>query len=238
MGMGGSVFSRGVKMQVDIITTGESGSPTHPFFVVQFTLHTGPVRRFRRLVDHISSILHTNSSGAHPQRTTERIFASSSIVSGQQQDHYHHQQQSAAPLVPQSVVGQPSFAMARPRRLSDSSVSSACSADSEAGPINPLAGIHQKRSQVVMSVGSGGIGGAGGGNMVVQQSSDTSGCFSMGSGGSSQGSGQQGVIMGSAAAAVGKAAVQKQASKDSLGGVSMGSVGKNSGECWRFKLYY
>lgn len=39
--IGGSVFSRGVKMQVDIVTTERSGSLEHPFFVVNFTLHTG-----------------------------------------------------------------------------------------------------------------------------------------------------------------------------------------------------
>ncbi|KAH7718463.1 Protein kinase [Aphelenchoides avenae] len=57
--VGGSVFSRGVKMQVDIVTTERSGSADHPFYVVQFTLLAGPVRRFRRLVEHMSTLLQT-----------------------------------------------------------------------------------------------------------------------------------------------------------------------------------
>ncbi|TMS37184.1 hypothetical protein L596_004164 [Steinernema carpocapsae] len=90
--VGGGVFSRGIKMQVDIIVSPQN-SPTNidaPMYVVQFTLLAGPVRRFRRLVDHLSSILQTTS-----QQRTERA------------------QQAAL--------------MVRPRRLSDSSVSSACS---------------------------------------------------------------------------------------------------------------
>lgn len=58
--VGGSVFSRGVKMQVDIVTTERSGSAEHPFYVVQFTLLAGPVRRFRRLVEHMSTLLQTS----------------------------------------------------------------------------------------------------------------------------------------------------------------------------------
>lgn len=58
--MGGGVFSRGIKMQVDIVSTERSGSVEHPFFVVQFSLHTGPIRRFRRLVEHLSTILQTS----------------------------------------------------------------------------------------------------------------------------------------------------------------------------------
>ncbi|KAH7684663.1 SAD-1 protein [Aphelenchoides avenae] len=76
-------------MQVDIVTTERSGSADHPFYVVQFTLLAGPVRRFRRLVEHMSTLLQTT------QQRTER-----------------QQQQTAS--------------MVRPRRLSDSSVSSAC----------------------------------------------------------------------------------------------------------------
>ncbi|KAI1725836.1 protein kinase domain-containing protein [Ditylenchus destructor] len=105
--MGGGVFSRGIKMQVDIITTDRSNNPDNPFFVVQFTLHTGPVRRFRRLVEHMSSIL---------QATQQRADRS------QQRE----------------------LSMVRPRRLSDSSVSSACS-ESESCLTNVM--LQQKRSQ-------------------------------------------------------------------------------------------
>lgn len=59
-GPSGSMFSRGIKLQVDIVTTERSGSLEHPFYVVQFSLHTGPVRRFKRLVEHLSTILQTS----------------------------------------------------------------------------------------------------------------------------------------------------------------------------------
>ncbi|KIH65621.1 hypothetical protein ANCDUO_04055 [Ancylostoma duodenale] len=61
-----------------------------PTYVVQFVLLAGPVRRFKRLVEHLSSILQSST-----QQRAERA------------------QQAAL--------------MVRPRRLSDSSVSSACS---------------------------------------------------------------------------------------------------------------
>uniref|UniRef100_A0A915EEP6 non-specific serine/threonine protein kinase n=1 Tax=Ditylenchus dipsaci TaxID=166011 RepID=A0A915EEP6_9BILA len=92
--MGGGVFSRGIKMQVDIVTTDRSGNPDKPFFVVQFTLHTGPATQQR------------------PDRSA---------------------QQSS---------------MVKPRRLSDSSVSSACS-DSESMRTESLTNVmlQQKRAQ-------------------------------------------------------------------------------------------
>ncbi|PAV64771.1 hypothetical protein WR25_26259 isoform A [Diploscapter pachys] len=90
--VGGSVFSRGVKMTVDIIPSPQQimHAGEMPTYVVQFTLLAGPMRRFKRLVDHLSAILQ-NSTQQRVDRT---------------------QQQSL---------------MVRPRRLSDSSVSSACS---------------------------------------------------------------------------------------------------------------
>uniref|UniRef100_A0A915A4L7 non-specific serine/threonine protein kinase n=1 Tax=Parascaris univalens TaxID=6257 RepID=A0A915A4L7_PARUN len=96
--VGGSVFSRGVKMQVDIVVSPHAAlsAGEAPMYVVQFTLLAGPVRRFRRLVDHLSAILHSS-----------------------------HQRADRA---------QQAALMVRPRRLSDSSVSSACSdSDSNAG---------------------------------------------------------------------------------------------------------
>ncbi|KAI6187771.1 Protein kinase domain-containing protein [Aphelenchoides besseyi] len=57
--VGGGVFSRGVKLHVDIIPTEQSESE-NPFFFVQFTLNAGPVRRFRRLVDHLAVVLQSN----------------------------------------------------------------------------------------------------------------------------------------------------------------------------------
>uniref|UniRef100_A0AC35ESN8 Serine/threonine-protein kinase BRSK2 n=1 Tax=Panagrolaimus sp. PS1159 TaxID=55785 RepID=A0AC35ESN8_9BILA len=101
--VGGGVFSRGVKMQVDIIVSNQSESPDRPLYVVQFTLLAGPTRRFRRLVDHLSAVLQSNS-----QQRTERA------------------QQAAL--------------MVRPRRLSDSSVSSACS-ENETNYVNNIPGI-------------------------------------------------------------------------------------------------
>lgn len=91
--VGGGVFSRGVKMNVDIVMSpqqviGTAGEA--PTYVVQFVLLAGPVRRFKRLVEHLSSILQSST-----QQRAERA------------------QQAAL--------------MVRPRRLSDSSVSSACS---------------------------------------------------------------------------------------------------------------
>uniref|UniRef100_A0A158PNJ3 non-specific serine/threonine protein kinase n=1 Tax=Anisakis simplex TaxID=6269 RepID=A0A158PNJ3_ANISI len=96
--VGGSVFSRGVKMQVDIVVSPHAAisAGEAPMYVVQFTLLAGPVRRFRRLVDHLSAILQNS------QQRADRA-------------------QQAAMMV-------------RPRRLSDSSVSSACSdTDSNTG---------------------------------------------------------------------------------------------------------
>jgi len=96
--VGGGVFSRGVKMQVDIIVSAQSESPDRPLYVVQFTLLAGPTRRFRRLVDHLSAVLQSSS-----QQRTERA--------------------------------QQAQLMVRPRRLSDSSVSSVCS-DNESNYVN------------------------------------------------------------------------------------------------------
>lgn len=39
--MGGGVFSRGVKMHVDIMMSGQSESIDNPLYVVQFTLLAG-----------------------------------------------------------------------------------------------------------------------------------------------------------------------------------------------------
>ncbi|KAK0397631.1 hypothetical protein QR680_002198 [Steinernema hermaphroditum] len=75
--VGGGVFSRGIKMQVDIIISPQN-SPINtetPMYVVQFTLLAGPVRRFRRLVDHLSSILQTTS-----QQRTERAQQAALMV--------------------------------------------------------------------------------------------------------------------------------------------------------------
>uniref|UniRef100_A0A1I7ZBP5 non-specific serine/threonine protein kinase n=1 Tax=Steinernema glaseri TaxID=37863 RepID=A0A1I7ZBP5_9BILA len=75
--VGGGVFSRGIKMQVDIIISPQNphtNSET-PMYVVQFTLLAGPVRRFRRLVDHLSSILQTTS-----QQRTERAQQAALMV--------------------------------------------------------------------------------------------------------------------------------------------------------------
>uniref|UniRef100_A0A914DLW6 non-specific serine/threonine protein kinase n=1 Tax=Acrobeloides nanus TaxID=290746 RepID=A0A914DLW6_9BILA len=108
--MGGSVFSRGVKMQVDIMMSGQSESIDNPLYVVQFTLLAGPVRRFKRLVEHLAAVLQSTS-----QQRTERA------------------QQSAL--------------MVKPRRLSDSSVGSACS-DNEGGfTANNTAALPHVRSQ-------------------------------------------------------------------------------------------
>ncbi|CAB3401032.1 unnamed protein product [Caenorhabditis bovis] len=101
--VGGSVFSRGVKMNVDIIASPQQVmTGDTPTYVVQFTLLAGPVRRFKRLVDHLSAILQNST-----QQRAER-------------------QQLAALMV-------------RPRRLSDSSVGSACSdSESNASSINMI----------------------------------------------------------------------------------------------------
>ncbi|CAJ0953512.1 unnamed protein product, partial [Mesorhabditis belari] len=81
---------RGVKMNVDIITSPQQSPSEPPMYVVQFSLLAGPVRRFKRLVEHLSSILQNAT-----QQRSERQAAQQMMV--------------------------------RPRRLSDSSVSSACS---------------------------------------------------------------------------------------------------------------
>ncbi|VDK28075.1 unnamed protein product [Gongylonema pulchrum] len=108
--VGGGVFSRGVKMQVDIVQAAHTVASTEdaPVYVIQFALLAGPIRRFRRLVDHLTAILQ-----AFQQRSDR----------------------SAALMV-------------RPRRLSDSSVSSACS-DSES---NTAASIPHVRSQTAERV--------------------------------------------------------------------------------------
>uniref|UniRef100_A0A7E4VFW7 non-specific serine/threonine protein kinase n=1 Tax=Panagrellus redivivus TaxID=6233 RepID=A0A7E4VFW7_PANRE len=111
--VGGGVFSRGVKMQVDIIVSAHSDSPDRPLYVVQFTLLAGPTRRFRRLVDHLSAVLQSSS-----QQRSERA------------------QQAAL--------------MVRPRRLSDSSVSSACS-DNET---NNYVNVHGMATNVLPHVHS------------------------------------------------------------------------------------
>ncbi|VDN57719.1 unnamed protein product [Dracunculus medinensis] len=94
--VGGSVFSRGVKMQVDIVVSPHAATSIGeaPMYVVQFTLLAGPVRRFKRLVNHLTAILQSS------QQRADRAAA----------------------------------LMVRPRRLSDSSVSSTCSdSDSTTG---------------------------------------------------------------------------------------------------------
>ncbi|KAF8354125.1 sad-1 [Pristionchus pacificus] len=107
---GGSVFSRGVKMNVDILPGNQNvnapGEP--PMYVVQFTLLAGPVRRFKRLVEHLSAIL---------QNTTQ-----------QQRSERAHQ----------------AALMVRPRRLSDSSVSSACSDTESAVSVNAIISQNRK----------------------------------------------------------------------------------------------
>ncbi|CAJ0608836.1 unnamed protein product [Cylicocyclus nassatus] len=112
--VGGGVFSRGVKMNVDIVSSpqqvvvmaGES-----PTYVVQFVLLAGPVRRFKRLVEHLSSILQSST-----QQRAERA------------------QQAAL--------------MVRPRRLSDSSVSSACSDTESNASMNILGRTGDKESGI------------------------------------------------------------------------------------------
>lgn len=104
--VGGSVFSRGIKMNVDIIPSPQQVvmAGETPTYVVQFTLLAGPVRRFKRLVEHLSAILQNST-----QQRADR------------------QQQQATLMV-------------RPRRLSDSSVGSACSeSESNASSINMIA---------------------------------------------------------------------------------------------------
>uniref|UniRef100_A0A915PVU2 Serine/threonine-protein kinase BRSK2 n=1 Tax=Setaria digitata TaxID=48799 RepID=A0A915PVU2_9BILA len=106
---GGSVFSRGVKMQVDIVQTAHrTTSEETPMYVVQFALLAGPIRRFKRLVDHLTAILQAS------QQRSDRSIA----------------------------------LMVRPRRLSDSSVSSACS-DSDS---NTTTTIPHVRSQTAERV--------------------------------------------------------------------------------------
>uniref|UniRef100_A0A183CE44 non-specific serine/threonine protein kinase n=1 Tax=Globodera pallida TaxID=36090 RepID=A0A183CE44_GLOPA len=53
-------FSRGLKFQVEIIVPKQQNvdsTPFHEYFVVQFTLLSGPIRRFKRLVEHFSTVL-------------------------------------------------------------------------------------------------------------------------------------------------------------------------------------
>ncbi|ULT84790.1 hypothetical protein L3Y34_013462 [Caenorhabditis briggsae] len=110
--VGGSVFSRGIKMNVDIIPSPQQVvlAGETPTYVVQFTLLAGPVRRFKRLVEHLSAILQNST-----QQRADR------------------QQQASL--------------MVRPRRLSDSSVGSACSeSESNASSINMIA-RHTEKSE-------------------------------------------------------------------------------------------
>ncbi|KAK5970619.1 Serine/threonine-protein kinase BRSK2 [Trichostrongylus colubriformis] len=136
--VGGGVFSRGVKMNVDIVVspqkviTMDGESPT---YVVQFVLLAGPVRRFKRLVEHLSAILQSST-----QQRAERA------------------QQAAL--------------MVRPRRLSDSSVSSACSDTESSGSMNIIGRARDKdsglstdpysQSPSMRSVGSGSSNNGGG----------------------------------------------------------------------------
>ncbi|CAK5073549.1 unnamed protein product [Meloidogyne enterolobii] len=62
-------FSRGVKFQVDILTPPNQRrdsqnsincSEITDFYVVQFTLISGPLRRFRRLFEHFSTVLQSS----------------------------------------------------------------------------------------------------------------------------------------------------------------------------------
>uniref|UniRef100_A0A8R1XVH5 non-specific serine/threonine protein kinase n=1 Tax=Onchocerca volvulus TaxID=6282 RepID=A0A8R1XVH5_ONCVO len=108
--VGGSVFSRGVKMQVDIVQAAQrtASNEENPMYVVQFALLAGPIRRFRRLVDHLTAILQ-----ASQQRSDRSIGL-----------------------------------MVRPRRLSDSSVSSACS-DSESNTATTIPHIRSQTAERV-----------------------------------------------------------------------------------------
>ncbi|KHJ86603.1 hypothetical protein OESDEN_13638, partial [Oesophagostomum dentatum] len=112
--VGGGVFSRGVKMNVDIVSSPQQVvvmAGETPTYVVQFVLLAGPVRRFKRLVEHLSSILQSST-----QQRAERA------------------QQAAL--------------MVRPRRLSDSSVSSACSDTESNASMNILGRPGEKESGI------------------------------------------------------------------------------------------
>ncbi|CAA94127.2 Serine/threonine kinase SAD-1 [Caenorhabditis elegans] len=117
--VGGSVFSRGIKMNVDIIPSPQQVviAGETPTYVVQFVLLAGPVRRFKRLVEHLSAILQNST-----QQRADR------------------QQQAAL--------------MVRPRRLSDSSVGSACSdSESNASSINMIA-RHSDKTETTSATSS------------------------------------------------------------------------------------
>ncbi|VDM52295.1 unnamed protein product [Angiostrongylus costaricensis] len=103
--VGGGVFSRGVKMNVDIVSSQQvvTLAGETPTYVVQFVLLAGPIRRFKRLVEHLSSILQSSTQ----QRQAIITFFMAVFFLAERA------QQAAL--------------MVRPRRLSDSSVSSACS---------------------------------------------------------------------------------------------------------------
>ncbi|CAI4225618.1 unnamed protein product [Auanema sp. JU1783] len=88
---GGNLFSRGIKMNVEIIESAEPCIDEFPTYIVQFILLAGPSRRFRRLVEHLSTLIKKSNSKSRGDKQ------------------------------PYSSV------MVRPRRLSDSSVGSACS---------------------------------------------------------------------------------------------------------------
>ncbi|CAD5213899.1 unnamed protein product [Bursaphelenchus okinawaensis] len=63
-------FSRGIKLHVDILSTDQSDTAS-PFYFVQFTLTAGPVRRFRRLVDHLAVILQTPGQQPRPGTSSQ-----------------------------------------------------------------------------------------------------------------------------------------------------------------------
>ncbi|KAF7630881.1 Protein kinase domain-containing protein [Meloidogyne graminicola] len=79
-------FSRGVKFQVDIITPPNQRkedsqnliicSDTTDFYVVQFTLISGPLRRFRRLFEHFSTVLQNSQRGVDQRQTTTTLSTS------------------------------------------------------------------------------------------------------------------------------------------------------------------
>uniref|UniRef100_A0A1I7X8U2 non-specific serine/threonine protein kinase n=1 Tax=Heterorhabditis bacteriophora TaxID=37862 RepID=A0A1I7X8U2_HETBA len=119
--VGGSVFSRGVKMNVDIMASPQQVvvAGEAPTYVVQFTLLAGPVRRFKRLVEHLSSILQNS--------TQQRIFVGCRAERAQQ-----------------------AALMVRPRRLSDSSVSSACSDTESNASMNILSRTGEKESGITV----------------------------------------------------------------------------------------
>ncbi|KAL3070575.1 hypothetical protein niasHT_032365 [Heterodera trifolii] len=67
-------FSRGVKFQVEIVVPQQQNAVDsasfHEYFVVQFTLVSGPIRRFKRLVEHFSTVL--QNSRKNTQKKTSQ----------------------------------------------------------------------------------------------------------------------------------------------------------------------